>query len=115
MWLRDPLPIEVSRVASIPIGGQFWDDVANAPMDITGYAFSGSVATSDGKPAIYSFPVSVTEKLTGLIDFSINGAAIAQSIGKQEAVTMSYQIKATDAQGNSVIAARGPLILTPGI
>jgi len=115
MWLRDPLPIEVSRVANVPIGGQFWDESANAPMDISGYTFSGLVAKSDGLSSVYSFPISVTEKLTGLIDFSINGAALAQSVGRQESVAMSYQIKATDAQGNSVIAVRGPLILTPGI
>lgn len=115
MWLREPLPIEVSRVASVPIGGQFWDEVANLALDITGYSFSGSVAPADGEPSVYSFPVEVTAPKAGMIDFKIDGTALAQSVGKKEQVVLSYQIKASDGQGNSVIAARGPLILTPGI
>lgn len=115
MWLREPLPIEVSRVASVPIGGQFWDDVANAPMDISGYSFSGSVARADGEPSIYNFPVTVSSAAAGMVDFKIDGSALAGQAGSKETVNLSYQIKANDGQGNSVIAVRGPLILTPGI
>lgn len=115
MWMREPLPIEVSRVANVPIGGQFWDEVADAPMDISGYLFSGVVATNDGEAVIYNFPVTITSAQVGMVDFVINGSALASGVGTKETIVYSYQIKATDAQSNSVIALRGPLILTPGI
>jgi len=115
MWLRDPLPIEVSRVANVPIGGQFWDEVANGPMDISGWEFSVSVAVSDGQPIILNIPVTVTSPSLGMIDFNINGYAFSIIDGEMDSVSLSYQIKATDFAGNSIIVVRGPLILTPGI
>jgi hypothetical protein len=115
MWLREPLPIEVSRVANVPIGGQFWDDVANAPMNVTGYSFSLKIAKNDGETPILTIPVTVTSAELGMIDFTINGSLLNIQYGLKEIVSLSYQIKATDAAGNSVIAARGPLTVTPGI
>lgn len=115
MWLREQLPIEVSRVANVPIGGQFWDDVADIPMDISGYSFSCLVANADGEAIILSVPVTVSSSIGGMIDFSIDGKLLSSNVGKQETVTLSYQVKATDNFGNDVIALRGPLILTPGI
>jgi len=115
MWLREPLPIEVSRVANVPIGGQFWDEVANAPMDISGYSFSMQIALADGETAIYSPVVTVTDPISGMIDFTIDGSALSSVSGAQDIVTLSYQVKAIDFAGKSIIAIRGPLILTPGI
>jgi len=115
MWLRDPMPIEVSRVANVPIGGQFWDDVANAPLDVSGYTFLANVAISDGQPIILNIPVTVTSASLGMIDFNIDGYALSTIDGEMDSVSLSYQIKATDFAGNSIIVVRGPLILTPGI
>jgi len=115
MWLRDPLPIEVSRVAIVPIGGQFWDEVANAPMDISGYSFSMQIALADGMTVIYSPVVTVTDAILGMIDFTIDGASLSSVSGDQDTVNLSYQVKAIDFEGKSIVAIRGPLILTPGI
>lgn len=113
MWLREPVPIEVSAVASTPIGFQLWDEDANEPLSITGMTVSCTVARVDGIGAQITHPVDVTEPSSGQFNIDFDGR-IYPNPG-QNAVTYSYQVKISDGQGYSVIAMRGPIFLVPGI
>jgi len=115
MWLRNPIAVEVSRTATTPIGFQLWDQLSNAPMDITGYVFYCYVARNDGGAFIASFDPEITSAVDGEFDIVFDGRIFANLDGSQETILLSYQIKGDDGSGDPVIVMRGPLIIAPGI
>lgn len=110
MWTPLDVPIEVSRNGVTGIGLEIWDEVADAPLDVTGLTFTCKVARALGEPPVASFLVEVVDAVSGQLDIAFNGSAISVS-GAQETVTLSYEVKSN--QGDTVI--RGPLYLIPGI
>lgn len=113
MWLRDDIPIEVSRVAYVPLGFQLIDDLTDLPIDITGMSVSCKVADADGSNAIASPEVIVQSSENGEFDIIFNGGDYI-SFGEKETVNLSYQVMLSDSQ-ISLIIVRGPLVLVPGV
>jgi len=114
MWLADPIPLEVSRVADILIGLQFFDEDTDLPLDLTGFTFSAKVAMTDGEASFYSPAVTVDDVINGSVNVNFAGTGFSSVAGPTESVTLAYQIIAT-ADAIDVIAMRGPLTLSPGI
>lgn len=110
MWTPLDVPIEVSRNGATGIGLELWDEVANAPLDLTGMSFTCKVASALGETVVATFSVEVIDVIAGEIDVIFNGSTITSS-GGQEIVRMAYEVKSTD--GDTVV--RGPLYLIPGI
>lgn len=115
MWLRDPIDIEVSRNTATPIGFQFWDEAADAPLDITGFTFSCKISTADGKYALASHDVDIFNAENGEYDIVFDGRMYNSILGYQEIITASYQVIATDGSNIPVTAQRGSIYITPGI
>lgn len=109
MWLRDPLLIEIADNTSTPIGFEFWDEAANAPLDITEYKFVCNIAQADGVKKLASFVGKVTDAEAGHIDITFDG----KTLGGNR--TLSGQIIATDVLNESVTAARIVLLVNQGI
>lgn len=114
MWLRDPIPIEVARVAVTPIGLQFVDQTTCVPLNISGFTFTCKVAIADGLSSTVTHPVTVDDVTNGEISISFDGR-MYNAAGLQECVTLSYQVIATDELNTPVVALRGPIYLVPGI
>lgn len=112
MWLRDPLVIEVADNTSTPIGLQFWDEAANAPLDLTGYTLSCNVASADGQSRLASFAVNITNAEQGECEIIFDGGVFGADRGGR---IFSGQIKALDENLESVTAARLELIVNEGI
>ena len=110
MWTPLDVPIEVSRNGVTGIGMELWDDVANAPLDISGLNFTCKVARALGEPEIASFPVEVIDASLGELDLIFDGSAIGIA-GSQEIIQLAYEVKTNG--GDTVL--RGPLNLIPGI
>lgn len=114
MWLRDPIDVEVTRNSQSPIGLQFWDEAANAPLDVSDFTFSCRVGLAEGTGLLTTFTCTVVDGSQGAIDINFDGTALASQPGMQDIVTLSYQVLATGG-AITVTAMRGSLILTPGI
>lgn len=110
MWTPLDVPIEVSLNGVTGIGLELWDEVANAPLDLTDMSFTCKVANALGEAAIATFAVEVIDAESGEADIIFEGRAIA-SQGSQEIVRLAYEVKSTE--GDTVM--RGPLYLIPGI
>lgn len=109
MWLREAILIEVADNTVTPIGLQFWDEAANAPLDITGWSFVCNIAQADGETKLASFAGEIADATTGEIDVTFDGRLL---IGNR---TLSGQLIAVDEVGESVTAARIILLVNEGI
>lgn len=112
MWLRDPLVIEVADNTSTPIGLEFWDEAANAPLDLTGYTLSCNVASADGQSRLANLPVEIAAPTIGVCDLVIPGSIFGAGRGER---FFGGQIRATDGAGEGVTAARLIIVVTEGI
>lgn len=112
MWLRDPLVIEVADNTVTPIGFQFWDEVADEPLDISGYTMACNVASADGQSRIAPFPVEITDAENGECECPFDGPAFGSGRGQR---VFTGQWIATDASGDSVTAARLIILVNEGI
>jgi hypothetical protein len=115
MWMSDPIDVEVARNATTPIGFQFWDEAADAPLDISGFTFSCKVATADGRSSIASHNVDVDDAINGEYNIVFDGRMYNAISGTQELTTASYQVLADDGSGQPVTAQRGSIYIVPGI
>lgn len=115
MWLREPINIELTRNSSSPIGLQFWDEDADAPLDISNYTnFTCRVAKEEGGTVVAVFECNIINAETGLLDILFNGTALAGQPGPREIITLAYQVLASSAN-ETFTAMRGSIFLTPGI
>lgn len=114
MWLGEPLDIEVSRSASLLIGLQFFDEVTDTPLDLSGYSFAGKVAPVEGDASVYSPVVAVSEAEQGWVDVTFDGTELDGIEGLKEKATAHYEITASKS-GVEVIAVRGSLFIIPGV
>lgn len=115
MWLPDPITIEVQRNAQTDLGFEIWDETSNAPVDLTGYSMFCGVAYVNGATPLVQYEVLISDPPNGLFQISFDGVRLAQLEGKMEKVNLAFEVKANDAAANAYIAARGTIILTPGI
>jgi len=113
MWISDPVDIEIARNTTTPVGFQFWDEVANVPLDITDFSFACRVAKADGESAIVTHSVEIVDAANGEYDVVFDGRSYGVA-GSKERVTLSYQIIA-DNGSEPVTAQRGSIFLVPGI
>lgn len=114
MWMSNPVDIEVARNTTTPIGFQFWDMTADAPLNISGFSFVCRVAGADGQSLIAIHSVDVINALIGQCDIIFDGRAYGELPGIKEFVKASYQVIANDGS-NPVTAIRGSIFLVPGI
>lgn len=115
MWMSDPINIEVARNATTPVGFQFWDMAADAPLDITGFTFTCKVASADGKGAVADHNVDVTSAIDGAYEIVFDGRMYGGVSGSQELALASYQVLADDGNGDPVTAQRGSIYILPGV
>ena len=114
MWLRDPIAIELSHSASTPLGFQAFDEQTGLPLSLVGVTLTCSIAVADGEDAFYEPEVVMFDASTGEYDITFEGDKI-NMVDPKYVSTYSYQILATDANGQSVVLQRGSIILVPGI
>ena len=112
MWLRDPLVIEVVDNTVTALGFQFWDEVANGPLDVSGYSFACNIATADGQSRLVTISCPVTDAAAGEVDLAIDGEVFGEGRGER---VFAGQIIATDEAGENVTAARIVLFVNEGI
>lgn len=114
MWeSADYIAVSVKRNASVTLGFQVWDEVANAPLDISAYVITCKVAEADGKPAIVTINANNASPALGEFDLTFNGPDYDVN-GDQETVNLSLQIIATSSV-ETVTMASGRIELEPGI
>lgn len=114
MWMGEPIDIEVARNTTTPVGFQLWDQVENAPLDITDFNFTCLIATADGESAIAMHSVQISDAENGEYDIVFDGRKYPVQ-GTKELVILSYQVLADDGSSEPVTAQRGSIYLLPGI
>lgn len=112
MWVDEPIAIGVMDNTITSLGFQFWDEAADEPLDMTGYALKLNVATADGQALLFSVDfTSGGDLATGMFDVSIDGSSFPDGVGERH---FAGQAIAT-GNGESVTAARFDIIVNEGI
>lgn len=113
MWMAEPINIEVARNTTTPLGFQFWDQVADAPLDISDYSFICRISINDGQNAIANHVVDVSDAASGEYNIVFDGR-MYDVTGAKERVILSYQVIADDGEA-PVTAQRGSIFLVSGV
>lgn len=114
MWeSADYLTVTVKRNASVTLGFQIWDEVADIPLDISPYTLTCKVATADGQTALATINANNVTASRGEFDLTFNGGDYDVD-GEQETVNLALQIIATSSI-ETVTVASGRIELEPGI